>query len=450
MTELEQQPLSDREREILALLATGATNQEIARALHISPNTVKVHLRNIYAKLHVMNRSEAILVGFREGIITLPGISSPERLKELPSPPSPPTQMPYLGIPLLLGLLAAIATVVLIVFWPQKTVVSASVGSGDVVFSDIGRSTGGLPARQPAPRWFPQAPLDTPLSRMAIATWQGRVFVFGGETTSGIVSTTRVYDPQRGVWAYGRAKPTAVSNAQAARIGDRIYVFGGIDASYAPTDIVEIYNPTDDSWSQGPSLPHPLAGAALAVWQQRIYLFGGWDGSHYLTSVYAFAPDENRWQVLPPLQAPRAFATAASLDDAIYVIGGYDGQTDVPDVWVFNPAAVESGHNPWSTIQPLLSPRGGAGAAVIARSLYVIGGGIALAVSGAERYDPTTDTWARVETPYGPNWRHMGVAPMGGSIITVGGWSGTHLPFVEAYQASFRSFIPYGPINQGD
>lgn len=52
--------LSPRECEILALLASGRSNKELARALGISPNTVKTHVARIFEKLEVPNRVQAI------------------------------------------------------------------------------------------------------------------------------------------------------------------------------------------------------------------------------------------------------------------------------------------------------------------------------------------------------------------------------------------------------
>jgi LuxR family maltose regulon positive regulatory protein len=54
------EPLSERELEILQLLAEGLTNPEIATRLFLSLNTVKVHARNIYGKLNVHNRTQAV------------------------------------------------------------------------------------------------------------------------------------------------------------------------------------------------------------------------------------------------------------------------------------------------------------------------------------------------------------------------------------------------------
>src|SRR5512143_1919021 len=65
--------LSERELEILKLLATGLSNKEIASQLFLSVNTVKVHLRNIFAKLGVQSRTEATVIAIQLGYVSMPG-----------------------------------------------------------------------------------------------------------------------------------------------------------------------------------------------------------------------------------------------------------------------------------------------------------------------------------------------------------------------------------------
>jgi DNA-binding CsgD family transcriptional regulator len=60
--------LTDREREVLALLAAGCSNREIASDLFISPKTVSVHVSNILGKLKAASRTEAAAIAHREGI----------------------------------------------------------------------------------------------------------------------------------------------------------------------------------------------------------------------------------------------------------------------------------------------------------------------------------------------------------------------------------------------
>jgi two-component system nitrate/nitrite response regulator NarL len=61
--------LTPREIEVLEQVVAGATNQEIAETLHITKNTVKIHLRNILEKLHVQNRIQAAVQAVREGLV---------------------------------------------------------------------------------------------------------------------------------------------------------------------------------------------------------------------------------------------------------------------------------------------------------------------------------------------------------------------------------------------
>ena len=51
--------LTERQREVLALMSTGATNREIAAVMHVGPETVKKHAEAVYRKLGVRNRTEA-------------------------------------------------------------------------------------------------------------------------------------------------------------------------------------------------------------------------------------------------------------------------------------------------------------------------------------------------------------------------------------------------------
>lgn len=63
--------LSQRETEILTLVAEGKSNAVIAKQLHISASTIKFHLNNVYAKLGVNSRTSAVAVAARRGIITI-------------------------------------------------------------------------------------------------------------------------------------------------------------------------------------------------------------------------------------------------------------------------------------------------------------------------------------------------------------------------------------------
>jgi DNA-binding NarL/FixJ family response regulator len=64
------EPLSDRELEVLRLVASGANNAEIAQALYLSERTVKGHISSIFLKLNVRDRPAAIIRAYDAGIVT--------------------------------------------------------------------------------------------------------------------------------------------------------------------------------------------------------------------------------------------------------------------------------------------------------------------------------------------------------------------------------------------
>jgi two-component system NarL family response regulator len=75
-TPVPENPLTQREREILALIASGKSNSEIAETLYIAAGTVRVHVHAILQKLEVRDRTQAVVLALRNGLIDAESLSS--------------------------------------------------------------------------------------------------------------------------------------------------------------------------------------------------------------------------------------------------------------------------------------------------------------------------------------------------------------------------------------
>lgn len=453
MVEVAPTELSERELELLALLVTGATNQQIALRLRISVNTVKTHLRNIFYKLGVESRTEATLYAIQHGLVQMTGVAAagagPETealVPALPQPPevTPPQRLlwaPNWGIYTVLALVLAILAAG--VLWPLQ---AAPTPTATNPFVD---PSAGQEAPLPTSigsRWHKQPSLGQPRARFAQVTVSDTVYVIGGLTAEGWSAVVETFSPADNRWQRRADKPTPVANVSAVLVDGLIYVPGGLNASGRATSVLEIYDPATDSWRTAAPLPHPVCAYAIAPTAGGFYVFGGWDGSSYLRLVYRYDVATDAWEEESPLRAPRGFAAAATGEGLIYLVGGYDGRSVLAICESFDPALARAGQDPWRTLAPLATARAGLGLAALNGSLYAVGGGWLNPITNNERYDVANNIWSTFDTPFASAWRSLGLSTIetrdGTFLVAVGGWSGGYLAATWFYQALFRIYLP--------
>jgi DNA-binding CsgD family transcriptional regulator len=455
MSNGEMEPLSERELELVQLLGQGLSNREIAQTLFISPNTVKVHLRNIYTKLRVSSRTEATMVALRQGLIeielpdqkgdqadtaldgTTPADSAKqtagigpgtEQIGPVPQPPLRPWQKIYLAACVLLVALS------MWLIWPRTE-----------------QQTGPFPGPQPihssqspgtASRWKALAQLSQPRRRLAAVTHGSRVYAIGGETAQGITGAVDIYAADADDWNPAADLPNPVADIGAAVVDGRIYVPGGVLADGSYSDRLQVYAPEQDgpgTWTTETPMPRPMSAYAIAAHGNAVYLFGSWDGTSYSADTVRYDVDTKQWSVQNPMSAPRAYAGAGTVGDKIYVLGGYDGQSELDTCEMYDPLV-----DRWQSCPPLNAPRGGIGVAVVGETLYAIGGGWESYLVENEYMTVSSETpgWQTFASPLLQEWRNLGVAANGTFIYAIGGWDGEFLAVNQAYRALFRIYLP--------
>jgi DNA-binding CsgD family transcriptional regulator len=435
--------LTEREIELLQLVATGVTNRQVAQRLSISVNTVKVHLRNIYAKLGAESRTEATVIAVREGWVTVEGAEKTDATASTETAPAPQaplvTPLPPLPlvkrIALIVALLLAVAGVV--GTWPRS-----SPQADDGLSLPPNLEPDQVPPQvvmlEESP-WQERAQMPTRRAHLALAAVGGRIFAIAGQTTEGTVATVEIYDPREDLWTRGNDKPVPAAYVSAAVIGTDVYVPGGCDADNVPTQTVAVYDARANSWSEVSPMPEPRCAYALAAWGETLYLFGGWDGRRYVATTFIYDAQTDTWSTGPPMSVERGLAAASPLANRLYVVGGYDGERELTTCAVYDPEAFA-----WEECAPLAVGREGLGLVTLSGQLYAIGGGGRTSYLGFnERYSLDRDAWSAIETPLVEEWRSLGTVPLDDAIYAIGGWSNGYLSLNQLYEPfTYRVFIP--------
>lgn len=184
--------------------------------------------------------------------------------------------------------------------------------------------------------WTVNAPMPTGRAGLAVATQGNSIYAIGGRTSTqgpcnggapATLDTVERYDINTDTWTTVAPLPTRRSDAAAATVGGKIYVFGGCRGSGTILDDVDVYDPVTNTWSTAPAdLPTPrTAMYAVATKGNSVYVIGGWAGVFMtpLDTNESYKVSQDTWTTgLPVMPTARAESGAADHNGRIYIVGG--------------------------------------------------------------------------------------------------------------------------------
>ncbi len=436
----EELELSEREIDIIRLVATGASNKEIAKELFISPNTVKVHLRNIFGKLNVVSRTEATMVAISKGWVESPKTdnspystptdfeNSLNSLGEIPVKKNPFFQI---GLPILS----------IVIIFALGLYAFTSINNQRIASQITPTLPNTLLTNQ---RWNSLASLPESLNDMAVIRYEQSLYLIGGSTLSGTSNAVYIYEVNSDTWKKGSQKPTAVSQVQAASLGERIYVPGGKNANSNILAAVEVYDPREDRWDQHSDLPSPLSRYALIAFEGRLYLFGGWNGKEFVSDILSYDPEMDVWTKFSQLPQPLADSAVVVVSGVIHIVGGINAQSAQDKHYLFFPQRLLEGKTAWEDANPLPHARYGMGISVLADMVYIAGGSDdQSSILPVIQYLPLSDEWVEIDQPLSAIGLYPAVLPYETRLYVMGGEVGNELQDNnQVYQAVYTILVP--------
>jgi len=245
------------------------------------------------------------------------------------------------------------------------------------------------------------------------------VYAGGGLGDFGIVHNDLMrYDPDSDSWTPLAPSPDSFFAAPAVYFNHKIYIFGGYDQTFQPTNTTRIYDTGSNMW-MSPGAPMPAAlGSVAALWHGIVYIPGGSPdiGTTVVDTLYAYNIANNSWSTLEHMPQALWLQGLGAIHGKLYVAGGSDGHTQLNTLYIYDIAS-----NTWTTDDdahlPVAEEAGGS--AVFQDHLWVFGGLPPLLAT--QIYYPETNTWGPGPMPSVQRWRFYGTAVGNHSIVGLGG-----------------------------
>lgn len=235
--------------------------------------------------------------------------------------------------------------------------------------------------------------------------------------TSFLIASNAAHADTGGEWVRHASMQLPRQECGAARIGDTVYVVGGLIVGFSATDTAEAYDIASDTWSSIAPMPASRDHLAVAAVEGMLYVIGGF-AADFLAKrdVFVYDPAANKWSQKADLPEARGASWAVAHDGRIYVFGGVDpARIARRTTFIYDPAADE-----WTRGADMPTAREHLTAARVGDFIYVIGGRRGGSFNLNERYDTANNQW-RTMAPMPTARSAMVVASFGRRIVVAGG-----------------------------
>ena len=225
------------------------------------------------------------------------------------------------------------------------------------------------PPHADKPTWAPVGVLQTPRDDFVTAVVDDKIWVLGGMTgdRGNRLTSIEVYDPSTQAWTTSATEmPIGLASFEGAVVGDRIFVFGGLDASSRPTDFSAVLDTSTGTWQRLPPLPHARYAHTVTLHEGRIHVVGGESVARAVPEVDVFDTASMTWSSGTPMPLARGSHDTVSTPEGLYVLGGWLDGGPSRLVQVYEP-----GTGTWTDGPAMPEPMSRGGAAVLDGHVWV-------------------------------------------------------------------------------